>query len=280
MRFATRAFLWSFVPFTVLLLASFWAIQAMVIRAVHASVHDSLRESQMLLARVRTRNELQNRRSLRVMAANPALEAGIQLLLQNPGSDEARHTVEDQLRDICSGLGFDFLIVRSAGEKPLAGIVRRGGAFAAMDEATLTAPLHGYFEAEGETYQVTSAPVNAGAENLGVLSVGERFDLSEFNTPAVLTRHGVVLISNVRGSDTREIESALGRCRRRSECELQLAGQNWLSLPVNSIDFGDGYVLRTLESVDAASAPMQRILRQVFVAAGVGAMMAAVIVGF
>jgi putative nucleotidyltransferase with HDIG domain len=281
MRFATRAFLWSFIPFTALLLGSFWAIQVMVMRTVHSSVHDSLRESQMLLARARERNEVQNGRSLRVMAANPALEAGIQLLSQNPTSAEARLTVEDQLREICSGLGFDFLIVHGAGEKPLAGVLRRdGGALDAIDLAALRAPERGYFEAEGQAYQVASVPVNVGIENLGTLSVGERFDFAEFHTPAVLTRHGVVVVSNIPGIPERQIGAALKHCSPQAECELQLGGETWLSLPVSGIYFGGGYVLRTLQSVDAASAPMQSILREVFIVAGLGAILAALVVGF
>src|SRR5437763_1499390 len=133
MPFATRAFLCSFVPFSVLLLSSFWAIQALVMRAVHGSVHESLRENQKLITRLQARTELENSRSLHVLAENPALKAGIELLLLNPASREARLTVEDQLREICAGLHYDFLLVRAAGGRAMAGVIRNGPSLDALD---------------------------------------------------------------------------------------------------------------------------------------------------
>src|SRR5437763_9787078 len=56
---------------------------------------------------------------------------------------------------------------------------------------------------------------------------------------------------------------------------MRLGGEVFLSLPMESIYFGDGYMLRSLQSVDSASAPVQSILRKVFVIAGIGALLAA-----
>jgi HD-GYP domain-containing protein (c-di-GMP phosphodiesterase class II) len=47
---------------------------------------------------------------------------------------------------------------------------------------------------------------------------------------------------------------------------------------MDSISFGEGYVLRSLQSIDAASGPVQGILRNVFGIAGFGALLATVIV--
>ena len=110
MRFATRTFLWSFVPFAVLLLGSFWAIQKEVVSTVRRGLRTSLRDEQVTFARVRARSELQNSRFLRIVGESATLKAGVQLLLENPKSAEARLTVEDQLREISETLGFDFLL--------------------------------------------------------------------------------------------------------------------------------------------------------------------------
>jgi hypothetical protein len=86
MRFATRAFLWSFIPFALLLAGSFWAIQQRVQNTVRSGLRSSLREAHMSMARLRQESELQNSRFLRIVAENPSLKAGLQLLLINPKS--------------------------------------------------------------------------------------------------------------------------------------------------------------------------------------------------
>ena len=54
---------------------------------------------------------------------------------------------------------------------------------------------------EGDrVYQVSFSVHYHGDENMGTLSVGERFDVSEFNTPAVLIRDGKVLKSSIPGT--------------------------------------------------------------------------------
>ena len=101
MRFATRTFLFSFMPFVLLLLASFWAMQKLVEHTVRDSLRSSLRQTHASVARVRSNSELQNSRFLKILGENATLKAGLQLLLAAPKSREARRTVDDQLREIC-----------------------------------------------------------------------------------------------------------------------------------------------------------------------------------
>src|SRR5947199_3608647 len=110
MRFATRTFLWSFVPFALLLMGTFGVIQTKVVSTVRNGLRSSLREKQVSIARVYSKSELQNSRFLRIVGENAALKAGVQLVLADPKGGGARLTVEDQLRDICQTLGFDFLL--------------------------------------------------------------------------------------------------------------------------------------------------------------------------
>ena len=279
MRFATRTFLWSFIPFALLLMGSFWAIQTKVVLTVRNGLRTSLREKQVSIARLRSKSELQNSRFLRIVGESAALKAGVQLLLADPKSGDARLTVEDQLREICEMLRFDFLLVSNLDGAALAGVMRVGEQLAAIDVARTPPPQSGFFTVGGTTYQVTSIPVDQGNEHIASLSVGEHFDFSEFTTPAVLTRNGKVMMSNIPGVSMQEVESALHVCPDRSECEVHLHGEAFLSLPIESIYFGDGYLLRSLQSVDSASAPVQSILRGVFIVAGVGALLAAIILG-
>jgi HD-GYP domain-containing protein (c-di-GMP phosphodiesterase class II) len=277
MRFATRTFLWSFVPFAILLLASFWAIQTEVVRTVRRGLRTSLRDQQVSIARVQARSELQNSRFLRIVGEDATLKAGIQLLLANAKNPEAILTLEDQLREISQTLNFDFLMLSNPDGAGMAGVMRVGDQFAAMDVARTPPPKRGFLNIGDQTYQVVSVPVDQGNEHIATLSVGERFDFSEFTTPAVLTRNGDVILSNLPRASKSEVEAALRACRDPSECELRVRGETYLSLPINNIPFGDGYLLRSVQSVDSATAPVQSILRGVFVVAGIGALVAALI---
>ena len=102
MRFRTRAFLLCFVPFALLLMASFWAIQKQVKQTVREGLRTSLVENQLSVARLRARSDLQNSRFLKVLGENASLKAGLQLLATYPADSAARQTVEDQLRELAA----------------------------------------------------------------------------------------------------------------------------------------------------------------------------------
>src|SRR5437763_672618 len=160
MRFATRTFLFSFVPFAFLLMGSFWAIQKLVESTVRDGLRSSLRQTHDSIARVRSKSELQNSRFLRVVGENATLKAGLQLLMAERKSGDARLTVEDQLRDICETLRFDFLMVSDTEGAPLAGIIRVGEQLAAMDINRVRPPQRGFVTVEGRAYQVASTPID------------------------------------------------------------------------------------------------------------------------
>lgn len=77
MRFQTRVFLLSFVPFAALLTGSFWIIQRVVQSTVRDGLRTSIRENHLAIARVRAKSDLQNNRFLQVAGENAALKAGM-----------------------------------------------------------------------------------------------------------------------------------------------------------------------------------------------------------
>src|SRR5258708_34160480 len=123
MRFATRTFLWSFVPFALLLTGSFWAIQQLVNLRVRDSVRTSLRQTHESMTRLQSKGELQNSRFLRIVGENTSLKAGMQLLRAEPKSGEARLTVEDQLVEMCNTMGFDYLLASDTDGAALPGVM-------------------------------------------------------------------------------------------------------------------------------------------------------------
>lgn len=276
MRFATRAFLWSFGPFVLLILGSFWNVQKLVQLSVRDGIRTSLRQTHESVTAVRTQSELQNIRFLRVAGENASLKAGLQLLNAEANNDQARLTVEDQLREISDTLGVDLLLVSSPSGTPRAGVMRLGEQLVTMDMARIRPPQHGFFRVEKHVYQIASTPINQGNENLGILTIGERFDLAAFSTPAVLIRGGQVLESSVPGVSEAAVTFAIRRCPAGGECEIRLAGESYLSLPVESLS-SDGFTFRTLQSLDSAARPLQHALQNVFLITGLGTLLATVI---
>jgi len=268
-RLRTRAFLICFVPFAVLLASSFWMIQRYMEAAVGSGVRLSLRENQYSIAQIHARTDLENNRFLKVAGENSALKAGIELLRSAPASDGARRTVEDQLRELGEHMGFDFLLISAPNGRPLAAVIRNaaesgqgGSQLEPFNVASVKGMGAGLAQFGGRTLQVASVPIDQDDENLGSLAVGEFFGFSEFTTPAVLLHNGQVIESNLNGVPFSELNAAFAACNDQSECDLHLHGANWISLPVQS--YGGGYLLRSLENVDRATAPIASRLHRLF----------------
>jgi putative nucleotidyltransferase with HDIG domain len=276
MRLATRSFLWSVVPFALLLIGSFWTVQAFVMSAVRNGLRATVRDTQSAIARMRDRTAQREGRVLRVVAENSALKSGLQLLLTNAQDPQARRTVEDQLSEIGGELGFDFLLVSDA-DGPLAAVLREDGNTHPLDLKKAQPPRQGFFTPGAVTYQVTSEPIDQGSENLGTLSVGELFDLSGVPVPAVLLHHGKVVETNSASLRVPEAEALLRGCPQTAECELRLSGELYTSLPMESGP-DPAYQIRSLQSVDAATKPVQNAVRAVFLGAGLLALVLAVAV--
>jgi putative nucleotidyltransferase with HDIG domain len=271
MRFATRTFLSSFVPFAALLAIGFWAVRASVIATVRDGLRASVRDNQIALAREPARNEARNRKLLQGVAENPTLKAGLQLLAtERRARDQARNTVQDQLSEICDSLSFDFIMVSGTQGEPLAAVIREAAGFAPLSLIRLQPPEQGFFSVDDRLYEVTSVPIHEAGAQVATLTVGGRFDISRLGVPAVLLHQGVVIAAQMRDLAPAQIENALATCAPAADCELRIQDQAYLSLPLGlTAGVGDNhYVLRSLQNVDAASAPLQAVLRKLFLVAG------------
>jgi putative nucleotidyltransferase with HDIG domain len=282
MRFRTRAFLICFVPFAILLAASFWMVQRFVQSTVHDGLRASLRENKLAIARVNAKAELQSSRFLKIAGENASLKAGMQLLGSQPDSSAARMTVEDQLRELGEHMGFDFLSVSAPNGAPLAGVVRQGGEtpggksqLVPSDEALIEHSDKGLLVIGSRIFRFASVPIDEDEENIGSLSVGEYFDFPGAATPAVLIRAGKVIDVNVPNVSEGEIEAAFRGCAGRSECDFRLGSANWISGPMQ--DLGGGYTLWSLENVDEATGPIRSRLRNLFLTMAFGSLLVALL---
>lgn len=285
MRFSTRAFLSSFVPFAALLLASFWLIRNSVLSTVREGIRASLRDTHASVVRSQTKSETHNRRLLRVLGENATIKAGLRLFTTEPDSQEARFTLIDQLGELAQNHGFDLLAIADPDGKPIGGVMRSGEEWVTLnkDDSVVSpkdsrwAGRNGIYPVGKQTFQLSSVPVNLGDEQVGILTVGEGFDFGDFTAPTVLSRNGAVIQSGLTGVQPSEVEAALDACRPGAECELHLQGRLYLSLPVESLPLGEGFTLRSFQDVDAANRPVQHLLTQVFLVSGIGALLAALV---
>ena len=268
-RFRTRAFLLCFIPFTILLVGSFCIIQRFVQSTVRDGLRASLRKSQVAIASIHAKSDLQNSRFMKVAGENSALKAGMELLLANAHSDEAQRTVEDQLRELGEHMGFDYMLVSAPNGTPLAGVVREGGAesggqgqLVPLDPSLLNRSQSGLLLIGGRTFQVASVAVDQNNENIGLLAVGEYFDFSDLTTLVGLVQNGKVVQSNLPQVSRDELEKALAGCTQQTKCDLRLEGTSWISLPMQS--YGGGYTLLSFENVDEATAPIESKLHKLF----------------
>jgi HD-GYP domain-containing protein (c-di-GMP phosphodiesterase class II) len=282
MGFRTRAFLFCFVPFAVLLGASFWMAQRLVQSTVRDDLRKSLRENQLAMARAQSKADFQNSRFLKMAGENATLKAGIQLFTSEPGSEDARRTMEDQLRKFGGQMGFDFLSVSAPNGAPLAGVVRQGGEIpggksqlVSLDNALVEHSEKGLLVIGSRTFRFASVPIDENEENIGSLSVGEYFDFPGVATPAVLIHDGEVIYFNIPNVSERKVGAAVLGCAVRSECDFRLGGVNWISVPMQ--DLGGGYTLWSLENVDEATGPIRSRLRSLFLTMAFGSVLVALL---
>jgi HD-GYP domain-containing protein (c-di-GMP phosphodiesterase class II) len=276
MGLAVRTFLCSFVPLIVLLSGGSWIVEQAVVSIVHNGLRSIFRDNQASAARVQARNARQSQRYLRIVGENAALKAGLQLLLADPNSDDARLTVEDQLREICSASRIDLLFVSRPDGSWLTGVVRKGQEMVAIKTASAPPPMAGFYNHGGIEYQVTSVPIDQADERIASISVGEPLDFKAFSTPVALLHRNKVIGSSLPGVAIDELEEALGRCPSRRDCEVTLRNGTVLSAAAN-VDLDDSYSFRSLVNLNVAVAPLHSTIRRLFVIAGMLALVVAVL---
>ncbi len=300
MRFATRIFVSSFVPFALLLALGFWAIRASVITTVRNSLRTSAWDNAVTLNHEQARNQARDRKWLLGVAENPTLKASVQLLATERSGDQKYNTAEDQARNalldlqyntvqdearlmvqaqlgqICDSLAFDFIMISGVHGEPLAAVLRDSGKFTSVNFLQLQPPEQGFVSADNRIYEVTSVPVREAGMQVATLTVGGLFDISRFGVPSVLLHNGSVIAMKMRDLQPEQIERALASCGVGRECEPHIQNQTYLSLPLGlpAAAGEDNYVLRSLQNVDSASAPLLAVLRKLFLVAGLAALAA------
>ncbi len=260
MSLTTRAFLFSFVPVCVVLVASFVALNTLVQQHVKTGLRDSLQKSQELLARA---NEDYSRRIsqfVTVLADSAGLKAAIGLTHEVPSTPETqaeiRRTIEAQLREMHGVVGYDLLGVTDWKGRTLAAVEFGANPSVSAERLTAIPAQTPVMQISGVVYELTSTPINIAGEQTGELELGAKFDLKRYHLggETALLHDGRILQATIPTADWGALENDLRTgCRQPlQECEVRRNGETFLVLPVQDARLGSGFQLVALQSLDAA----------------------------
>ena len=263
MRFHTRAFLFSFLPFAALLVTSFLIVQSLVQATVKAGLRNSLRETQRTVGVLRDLNTVQISHFLETAGPDQEVRLALGALALNKTNITAQSALEDRLQGLVRHSGIDLMLVTGADGAPLAGTVREG-------QTSEFVPLYAFPEIEegglllfrGEPFQTVTVPVIQDGIALGSMIVGTHLDLTKFATSTVLMHGGVALQTDVH-EELLELGRRLSACKD-GECKVQLSGKEWLSLPILEGSKRVGWKLYSLVNVDDALQPVGTLLHRTF----------------
>jgi signal transduction histidine kinase len=264
MSLTTRAFLFSFLPVCVVLGASFVALSALVQQHVKNGLRDSLQKSQELLARANQDYSRRISQFVSVLADSAGLKAAIGLTHEAPATPETaaeiRRTIEAQLREMHTLVGYDLLAVTDWKGRTLASVEFGAGtsASARLADAGSQTPVmqSGIMQSGGIVYELTSTPIAIAGEQIGELKLGAKFDLTRYHLggETALLENGRILQATIPRSGWGALENELrSGCRQpHAECEVRRNGETFLVLPVQDERLGSGLQLVVLQSLDAA----------------------------
>ena len=254
----TRAFLASFLPVCVVLAVTFTGLNTLVQNGVKRGLRDSLHKSEELVIHANEESARRIQKFAPVLAQNPGLKAAVGLL-NEPNSNplEVRGTIEEQLGELHSFAGYDFMALTDW----------KGQSIAAVDFTSGPAPHHldkppefsgdsGLGEYGGKLYSIVATPFIMGDSQVGSLRLGSEFDLDPYQIggQVVVLRNGRIVKSTFGREQWGALEALLAqRCDSAApECEVEWAGQNFLVLPVRDPALGKNYQIVEIRSLDQA----------------------------
>jgi signal transduction histidine kinase len=256
----TRTFLISFLPLALVMTFLFFALSMAFKNKTRDGLSLYVHSSERLLDKA---NESYTQRTTQVAALlteNAGLKASIGLLREtseNSGlRDQVRQTIEEQLTEFHTLVGFDLLAISDSRDRIIAAVELRDGVLAHCDSLPRIPPESSLLDVGGVLYEVQTVPINLNEEWIGRMAVGKRFDLAVLNTigDVALTYRGKLLRSTLPEGLQRQVEHALPRncVDNRGGCELKLNGEVYLVLPLQRAALGPEYKLLMFYSLDHA----------------------------
>jgi signal transduction histidine kinase len=256
----TRTFLISFLPLSLVMTLAFIGFSASLRTKTREEIRGYVHTSELLLDKA---SESERQRTLEVaslLTENAGLKASIGLLREAGESAdlrvEAQRTVEEQVKQLLHGLGYELLVIADAQYRTIAALKLRNGGWSESHFLPLIPSEASLLDVDGVLYELETAPISLDGEPIGHLALGKQFDLALLNSvgEVALTYRGRLLRSTLPLSMHQQIERSLtGPCLTDpGGCELKLKGEKYLVLPLRRAALGGEYKLLMFYSLDQA----------------------------
>lgn len=265
------------------LTTGFYTVSAVIKSKIKAGLKETMHRMGSLLDKSDAIYNQKNSQLIAILSENAGLKAGIGLLREGPFSSEARaqirQTIEAQLHDLAAALDYDLLLVSDSEGQPVAAREKGNGKIQ-LDSIPRRSSSSCLILVGGALYQTTTVPINLGAENLGSLTVGNKFDLNSLSTfgyTALLSNNKVLNTTLLEARTAEEIEQQLqSSCGQLMDgCEMSIGGERFLALQLQRSNLGKGYRLLSLQSVDKAMSEFTGRLKPILISIGAISILAA-----
>ncbi len=252
----TRAFLFSFVPVSIVLLCLMVAVNTAVHSQIRRELRDQLRESDLVFNRMQSTYSRRVEALVSKLAESAGLKAAVGLLseVRNDAEllKEARDTIGVELRDFQTSSGFEFLAITDLEGKIVTAVPCAG---CAEDPSMPRLPLGpGVIQVKGKLYQVHSVPITAGGDEIAAVVLGIPFDIRAFSLhgEAALLRDGKVISSTFPRELTNFIEQEIHHhCSdTQQKCELSINGETFVVSEMQKGQMGSRDRLFGFQSLD------------------------------
>ena len=273
--FATRAFLFAFIPMVVTLVVSFVLVSKITDGRIKGRLRESIQKTEAVLSRSEADYNQRNLSTLSALAENPSLKAGVGLLRETGTpqlQEQVRETLAGQLRQIGGSLDYDLLMLQDARDVPVAGVIGKQRTRLKLESSPIETVASSLVRIGGKLYEISSVPINLGNENLATLTLGKAFNTAGWNEfgNTALFLNGKILYSTFPPDRSAEVERQVSqRCSPASkECEVAVSGETYLALPVRQETFKNGVRLVSFQSIDAATRELTQSLGNTFLLIG------------
>ncbi|HZS54109.1 MAG TPA: ATP-binding protein [Bryobacteraceae bacterium] len=252
-----RAFLFSFVPVSLVLMASFAALSTANHQQIKAELRESLQDADILLNRASLEYSRRTAGLVAKLTDSAGLKAAVGLLAEGRGNPsvtrQIRQTIEAQLRELQSSSTYDLVAVSDLHGQTVAAV-----AFPEFQDLSTLPKLPsqpGLREIQHVLYQLEPVPINIGGELAAVLTLGTRFELDRLpmGGQAVLLHGDSVEQSMLPSKWNASIEKQIAQnCAKPiAGCEIALDRQTFIVSQLETAQLGDGYRLLGFRSLDA-----------------------------
>lgn len=238
---------------------TFVAIQVTVRTKVRAIIQESAERTGKAGEHGRASRAIESVLLARLVDQTPGLLSAL-----NPRS-VARHTViEEQLRLLREGLGYELVAVSNTRGEVLGALLGESSATVRLRGGGVRIDTPGLKDVAGVLYETTTVPIHAHSEIAGSLTVGARFNLDAFKYEgeAGLLRDGRLVESTLTKAQNAEVERQLRPACARTGCELRISGDVYSIAPItrtlSGASLGGSYQLFSIRSIDKESTTLTR----------------------